>query len=222
MPIAPVSRLKKQEIVWLASHRCKHAHTYLEHYSCYLNENPNRGRTGYFDIETSNLNANYGIMYCYCIKDSDSDKIYERTITPKELKSKDMDKNVIKQLIKDLSLFDRIVTYYGTKFDIPYSRSRAVHHGIPFPAYGEIIHTDCYYIVRNKFKLNSNRLATACEFLLGNTLKTTINFDYWIRAMGGDKEALSYITEHCRYDVVDLERLYNLVIPFKKRADTSA
>ena len=81
MSIAPVSRLKKTEIVWLAAHRCRHSHTYLEHYNCYLDENPNKGRTGYFDIETSNLAANYGIMYCYCIKDGNSDKIFERTIT---------------------------------------------------------------------------------------------------------------------------------------------
>jgi len=40
--------------------------------------------------------------------------------------------------------------------------------------------------------------------------------------MGGDKEALDYITEHCRYDVLDLEKLHNVVIPFRKRLDTSA
>lgn len=221
MPIAPVARLKKDEIVWLASHRCKHSHTYLEHYSCYISENPNRGTIGFFDIETSNLAANYGIMYCYCILDNATNKIYERTITSHELKSGDMDKRVVQQCVNDLKRFDRVVTYYGTKFDISYIRSRAVYHGIDFPAYGEIVHTDLYYVVRHKFRLNSNRLATACEFLLGNTNKTAINFNFWIKAMGGDKESLKYITEHCEYDVIDLKRLYNKIIPYKKRLDVS-
>ena len=221
----PINRMKKSEIAWLNDNMCRHGHTYLSHYSCFLEEKPDGPldiHSGYLDIETSNLAANYGIVYCYCIKDEQSDKIYERTITARELKSSTLDKEVIRQCIKDLENFDRVVTYYGTKFDIPFLRTRAVHHGLQFPEYGELIHTDVYYMVRNKFRLNSNRLNVACECLLGHTDKTRINSDYWIRAMGGDKEALDYITEHCRYDVLDLEKLHNVVIPFRKRLDTSA
>jgi len=223
---APVARLKKADIVWLANNKCKHSHNYLAHFNCFLEERPDgplRIKSGYLDIETSNLAANYGIIYCYCIKDEESDKIFERTITKKELKSKDMDKNVIAQCIKDIKgNFDRIVTYYGTRFDIPYLRSRAVFHGLEFPEYGELLHTDLYYLVRNKFRLNSNRLKTACEFLLGNSDKTNINFTYWIRAMGGDMEALGYIVEHCRCDVLDLQKLHDVVIPFRKTINNPA
>ena len=58
--IAPVHRLKKIEIVWLAKHKCKHGHTYLEHYNCYLKEMPDgriQEKVGFLDIETTGLDA---------------------------------------------------------------------------------------------------------------------------------------------------------------------
>ena len=215
-------KIKKSELVWMNNHTCVHGHTYISHYNCYLLENPGNGRIGYFDIETSNLKANMGIVYSYCIKDSKSDKIYERCITKKEILSKDIDKPVIKQMIEDLKKFDRIVTYYGTRFDIPFIRTRAMIHDLPFPAYGDMIHTDLYFIVRNKFQLTRNSLAVACAVLLGDSFKTMIDYTYWMRAMQGDEKALGYILEHNRYDVIDTERLYNKVIDFKKYSETSA
>jgi len=222
MAIAPVHRLKKAEIVWLGSHRCRHNHTYLEHYNCYLEENPEHGNIGFLDIETSNLKANMGVIYSYCIKDGKSDKIHERLITKKELFSDAMDKALVQSLINDIRSFDILVTYYGTRFDIPFIRSRAVHHGIEYPAYGENIHIDLYYLIRNKFNLTRNSLKVACGFLLGHTDKTQVEWKHWMKAMQGNKEALEYIIEHNRYDVLDLEKLYDKVIPFRKRLDTSA
>lgn len=226
MPKAPITRLKKSEIVWLHTHRCRHGHNYLEHYSCFLDESPKDSpmnlTMGFLDIETSNLKANMGVIYSYCIKDSASETIYERLITKKELFSDDMDKQVVKSLIKDIQKFDILVTYYGTRFDIPFIRSRAVHHGLDYPSYGENIHIDLYYLIRNKFNLTRNSLKVACQFLLGETDKTIVEYKHWMKAMQGNKEALDYIIEHNRYDVLDLEKLYDKIIPFRKRMDTSA
>lgn len=233
MPIAPVSKLKKSEIVWLANHYCKHSHTYLEHYNCYLAEvvkNPlfqkKRGEDipmsqtiGYFDIESSNLKANFGIMFCYCIKDSESNKIYERLITKKEIETC-LDKKVVQQCIKDLKRFDKIVTYYGTRFDLPFVRTRALYHKIPFPFYKELLHTDVYYMVRNKFCLHRNRLEVAYNALIGDSKKTHFN-EAWLKAMTGNKKALKYILSHCRIDVRELEELHKTVENFTMRSDRS-
>lgn len=223
MSVAPVARLKKSEIIWLGSHRCKHSHTYLEHFSCYLAECPDRGKIGFFDIETSvGFKANMGIMISYAIKDDDfDDKVVGRVISRKELKSWDMDKQLVIDCQRDLMSFDIVVGYYSTKFDLPFVRSRAVHHGLEFPAYGEIVHSDLYYIVRNKFALTSNRLETACRFLLGDTEKTHIDYRHWIRAIQGDPESLEYVWDHNVKDVNDTARLYHKIIPYKKRMDTS-
>jgi len=222
----PVGRLRKSEIVWLNNHRCKHSHTYLSHYACYLEESPKESpmdlTMGFLDIETSNLKGNMGVIYSYCIKDADSETIYERVVTKKELFSDDMDKKVVQQLVKDINKFDILVTYYGTRFDIPFIRTRAVHHGIDYPGYGDNIHIDLYYLIRNKFNLTRNSLKVACEFLLGHSDKSMVEWKYWMKAMQGNKEALEYIVEHNRYDVLDLQKLYDKVIPFRRKIDTSA
>jgi len=222
----PVSRLKKSEIIWLATHKCRHGHDYLEHYNCYVDELPPKSpmnlTMGFLDIETSNLKANMGVIYCYCIKDSASDKIYKRVITKKELFSDEMDKKLVNQLVKDIKQFDVLVTYYGTGFDIPFIRTRAVHHGINYPAYGENSHVDLYYLIRNKFNLTRKSLKVACEFLLGESDKTMVEWKHWMKAMQANKESLAYILEHNEYDVLDLEKLYNKVIPFRKNMKMSA
>ena len=226
MALIPITRLKKSEIVWLHTHRCRHSHTYLDHYSCFLDESPKESpmqlNMGFLDIETSNLKANMGVIYSYCIKDGESDNVLQRVITKKELFSDEMDKKLVKNLIKDIKKFDILVTYYGTRFDIPFIRSRAVHHGIDYPSYGENIHIDLYYLIRNKFNLTRSSLKVACEFLLGESDKTMVEWKYWMKAMQGNKEALDYITEHNVADVLDLEKLYDKVIPFRRRMDTSA
>ena len=213
--IAPVQRLKKDEIVWLGTHRCKHHHTFLEHYDCYLSENPQRKRIGYLDIETSNLDADFGIMLCYCIKDGSSNKILEGVLSKKEaIHATAPDKRLVEQCIKDMLKFDLIYTFYGTKFDLKFIRTRAVAMNLDFPLFGTIKHKDIYYIVKNKFKLHSNRLEVACNELLGHSNKSHFDGNIWRQAVQGDTKALGYILSHCQNDVIDLEELRNKIIDF--------
>ena len=222
MPRAPIASMKKEEIIKLSKGRCSHGHNFLEHYSCYLQEKQKNDtfKVGFFDIEASNLRADFGIVLCYCIKNSWEDKIVERCITKKEL-SKSLDKEVIKQLIEDFKQYDMIVGFYSTKFDVPFVRTRALVHGLAFPEFGELYHRDAYYMVRNKFCLSSNRLENSCRVLTGKTDKTRIDSDHWLHALQGQKASLDYIVEHCQYDVLDLEKLYNKVTPFTKMVKKS-
>lgn len=220
----PFHRLKMQEIRWLAAHYCAHGHPYVEHYQCYLREDPERERTGYFDIETSNLDADFGIMLAYCIKDGASKTIHNDVITLDDINScraGDEDKRVVQSCINDLAKFDKIVTFYGTRFDLPFTRTRALVCGVPFPFYGSIVHKDVYYLVRNKFKLSSNRLENSCRVLLDKTQKTRIEKRAWRAAARGDAKSLAYVLDHCKKDVLDLQKLYEKVIDFSARRDTS-
>jgi uncharacterized protein YprB with RNaseH-like and TPR domain len=218
--LAPVHRLKKVDIVWMSQHRCKHRHTYLEHYNCYLEEVTPKERMGFFDIETSNLAANFGIMYCYCIKEHGTDKIYSSIIDEKRI-HKDLDKQVVKQCIKDIQKFDKLITFYGTRFDIPFLRTRALYWGLDFPEFGQLYHNDLYYTIKYKCRLHSNRLENACRTILGRTDKTHLDPIAWIRALQGDKKSLSYIHQHCVYDVQDLEKLWERVHNFTAPKNTS-
>lgn len=209
----PIHRLKKAELVWLGTHKCRHGHTYLEHYACFLKERPDmwHERIGFLDIEASNLSADFGIMLSYCILDNDTDEILYGVINKEDVekfKPDQTDKRIVKQLIKDLMKFDRIVTHYGRKFDIPYIRSRALMMKIDFPGFGSIVNDDTWLMARGKLKLTSNRLDTVERALFGKTLKNRIKSQYWIAGNRGDEKALEYILDHNKRDVKSLKKIW--------------
>lgn len=213
--------MKKSEIVWLGSHHCEHGHTFLQHFACYKGH---KERIGFFDIETSNLVADFGILLSYAIKDGASKKVISSVLTPHDIRKAtfgEEDKRLVRQCLKDLGQFDRIVTYYGSRFDVPFLRARALSMDLDFPNYGTLKHTDLYFIIRGRVALSSKRLENACRVLLGHTEKTRIDSKYWRAGARGDKESLKYILDHNQKDVLDLERLYKKMIHFSKPTDTS-
>lgn len=214
------SRMKKSEIVWMANHKCKHCHTYLEHPQCYDTDHGRDQKIGFLDLECSNLEADFGIILCYCIADLNSDEILHKVITKKELGTC-LDAEVTRDCIRSLKKFDKIITYYGTGFDLPFLRTRAVSQGIDFPEYGELVHNDMYYVVRNKFKLSRNRLDNVCQTLFGETEKTRITAEHWIKALQGNAASLAYILDHCKKDVTELKKLYNKIINYRRGSDVS-
>jgi len=168
-------------------------------------------RVGFLDIETSNLKATFGFVFCYCIADEGTNKIIGSRIDKKDLNGK-MDKRILIQLLKDLENYHRIVTYYGTRFDIPFLRTRCLYHQLPFPEYGMVYHTDLYYVVRNKLQLHRNTQEIATRFLIGESEKTHYGQDQWLRGMVGNEKALRYIYDHCKRDVRDLKKLYEILV----------
>ena len=220
------TKMKKAELLWMCSHKCAaHNVRYIEHPKCYERENPDKTKVGIIDIEASNLKADFGIVICYAILDLNSDTIYKRIATKKELfdRKREPDHGVLVQLCEDMRKFDRLIGYYESdgKFDIPFLRSRAVSQDIDFPGYGEIMMEDAWPIVRYKFCLSSNRLGPASRFLTGDSSKTNWYAKYWIRAIQGDKTALDYIMDHCERDVKDTRKLYQKVARFKRQGNTS-
>lgn len=192
----------------------------MDHYNCYLTECPNSRQEAYLDIETSNLRADYGICYCYCFKPKGSAEIIERVITKGELNTC-LDKKVVQQFIKDLLRFDFTYGYYSSRFDIPFMRTRALYHGLEFPGYGSRYHKDLYFVCKSKLATSSKKLKVVCKTLLGDTNKTELDPHYWITAMSGNKRALDYIVEHCRWDVIDLERVHRKLETFYVQRNTS-
>lgn len=223
MTIQELQRLRKDDIIRLARGRCKHGHNFLEHYRCA--PSTNEERIGFLDIESSGLVADFGIMLSYCIKDGSSDKIYENVLTKGDIEhfqAGDEDRRVVSSLLADLDQFDRVVTYYGSRFDIPFIRTRSESMGLWFPSFGEIKHTDLYYTIKHKFRLSSSRLEQACRVILGHTDKTKIEYKFWRGGARGDEKSLNYILDHNRMDVIDLEKLYNRVIRFSRHRSVSA
>jgi uncharacterized protein YprB with RNaseH-like and TPR domain len=209
-----VAKHTKRELEWLATRKCSHGHTYLAHYSCYAKEveHPTE-KTGFLDIETSNLAADFGIILSYCIKEKGG-KILHGLITPSELRSKIHDKNLVRKCIQDMEGFTRLVTYYGTRFDIPFIRSRALYHRLSFPTHKSIGHTDVYFWVKFKTRLHGNRLQFACDFFDIPAKEHKLHGGMWTSSLTGDKKSLDYILMHNKEDVESLETLYDLLKPY--------
>ena len=212
--------MKKDDILKASVKFCKHGHNFLEHPQCFTDLVP-KEKIGFLDIESSNLNADFGFIISYAIKDADSGEVIGRVLTPKEILSKAKDKYRIGEAADDIIKFDRIVTYYGARFDVPFLRTRAVKWGSDFPVWKVVSHTDAYFIVRNRFHLSRNRLETACRFFKIAAKTHPMEPDQWQDAMSGDKAALKYIWDHNVEDVHSLHELWNLINEFSQLTKTS-
>jgi uncharacterized protein YprB with RNaseH-like and TPR domain len=223
---APIRRLTKSQIEWLADsgNRCKHRHTYLEHYQCFLNEKPVNApfheRVGYLDIESTGLKGNWDYMLCWCIKEAGKEDILGRHLKPREITGYKFDKDLTKELIDTINKFDRVITYYGIRFDIPFIKTRAEKWGLDFPAYRDLWQTDVYFIAKANLLLHSTRLMHVCDLLGIPNKEHKLIPDIWMKAKSGHVPSLEWIFTHCQEDVTSLEmaheRLKKYTLPQKR------
>ncbi|MEM4134562.1 MAG: ribonuclease H-like domain-containing protein [Candidatus Micrarchaeia archaeon] len=215
--------------------RCRHRHTIDEHPGCFANNNilekdyiKETGqpwytypgyKIGYLDIETSTLSADNGYILTWCIKEKGG-KVFSDCIQKEDIFNYEFDKKVVSSLVEKLSDYKIIVTYYGTNFDIPFIRTRALKWGLEFPAYGSIYTWDLYYTVKSKLSLSRNSLDRACS-LLGIKGKTHLDLDVWALATLGDEKALKKVLTHNRFDVIILEKLHDRLSFSRKWIKTS-
>tara|TARA_R100000808_G_C2137903_1_gene145971 strand:+ start:371 stop:1099 length:729 start_codon:yes stop_codon:yes gene_type:complete len=162
---------------------------------------------GYLDIESTGFSANIDVMLSWCIKGRGEKKVAGACITREEIMSPEQDARIVELLVDEMNKYDVIFTYYGTRFDIPFIRTRALYHGTYFPMYRQKSHKDLYYVVKSKLKLHRSSLMAATEFF-GIAGKTRIKPEYWQKARWGDKQSLKYVYEHNVADVEILEDLH--------------
>ena len=160
-------------------------------------------------------------MLSYSILGEDG-KLYAKTIEPKHLRDGSMDKALVIQCLKDFKNFDRLIGFYSTRFDIPFVRTRAVYHNLDFPAFGSGLKpTELYFILRNKFRLHSNRLENGCKFFGIKSKGHPLTPDVWIRCLSGNREALDYVLLHNIEDVKATKELWEKIFYFSGINNTS-
>lgn len=215
--------LTKEQIVYLDEHFCKHGQRYLAHYNCYLKERDNpkiQEKVAYFDLEASNLKADFGVVLCWVLRCPKPKRKIVCSIKPHELRTC-LDKRVMEDLIKVLPSFDRIIGHYSSRFDIPFLRSRAEYHGLQFPEHKALWQTDTWRIARDKFCLSSNRLGNLASLLGIKEKKTPITTEHWIGALTGNQSNLDYIVRHCELDTLILEKVHQRIAKYSPRGKVS-
>jgi DNA polymerase elongation subunit (family B) len=166
-----------------------------------------------WDIEASSLTANFGIILCVGFKEVGGKK--SEVFSSSDYDEPDLIK-AEKLLLKDVSerLLDCDIwlTHFGTYFDILFVNTRLLFHRLPVipPNFN---HIDTWKISKNRLKLSNNRLVTIQNFLGLDNEKNAIKPMMWIRALGGHKPSMRYITDHCRRDVEVLAETYERIKP---------
>jgi uncharacterized protein YprB with RNaseH-like and TPR domain len=170
-----------------------------------------------WDIEASNLSADFGIVLCVGFKEVGAGKPEVLNILDYLYEGDHRDlikaeRRLLKDVSEHLLASDVWLTHYGTWYDIPFINTRLLYHDLPVVP-PNFAHLDTWKISRNRLKLRNNRLITLSEFLGTKEEKNAIKPEQWLRALSGHKPSMDYIVEHCRRDVVVLAETYQRIRP---------
>lgn len=168
-----------------------------------------------FDLETSNLEADFSIILCACIKPYGQPvQVLRADSYPNWHLNRANDAPIVADIAAELRKHAIVISHYGSKFDIRYFRAKMVKHGLdPLPPMFGI---DTWRIAKNNFAVSSRRLKNLANYFeLGD--KDGVEGPLWMGAsLNGDSSALDKIVEHNIIDVEVLEKLACVTFPLTK------
>ncbi len=166
-----------------------------------------------FDIETSNLKADFSIILTACIKPYGREPIVFRADNyPTWEKERSNDYQITKDIAEELRRHAIVITHYGMYFDVPYLRAKMTKHGLePLPL---MFAVDTWLIAKKNFQVSSRRLQTLTQFFdVGE--KKAVEGELWMQAAyDGSKEAMDLVAVHNITDVKILEKLACISFPY--------
>lgn len=159
-----------------------------------------------FDLETSSLLADFGIVLCGVVKPwAEPPVVFRIDDFDGEVGSDDS--RLVRRLIADLGQYLILVAHNGVQFDRKFLNARAVRAKIePLDPRGRII--DPVWLARKHLNLRSNSLEAVSMHLQTVHRKQPVDGSVWQRAvLDHDRQALDEIVEHCIQDVLVLEEV---------------
>jgi uncharacterized protein YprB with RNaseH-like and TPR domain len=166
------------------------------------------GPVGYFDIETTDLYSDKGYILCASIADDDLNVTTWR-LDDYEGRSEPAMLIEMRDMIRDA--FDYVVTWNGKYFDMPWVAYRLVR--AKAGKFNGFRHIDAMNMVprnapsRSLDKV-SRSLGVQDDAEEGDVFKTSYDEAIWAKAISGDREAMDYIVDHNRKDVLLLGRTF--------------
>jgi uncharacterized protein YprB with RNaseH-like and TPR domain len=181
-----------------------------------------------FDIETSNLSADFGRVLCAVVKQVGKKPLVFRGDSYVAWKkgNKYDDSGLVKDIIEELNKHDVLIAHNGLRFDRPFLNTRAFS-GLSGGTGGVIVNPRCKMIdpvtiARKHLRFSWNSLARILQhFGLGS--KSSVEGHMWLRALLAtgkeQRKAMDEVVEHCIVDVVKLEQLVGKLRKFIPRID---
>lgn len=169
-----------------------------------------------FDIETSHLCADFGVILCAVVKPhmkgAKPEVFRGDELNPDWDTKRSYDKPVVRSLLDALNDYDVLIAHNGLKFDLPFIRTRLAKWNLkPLPEKKLI---DPVQIARNKLRMSGNSLDKLASFIQANS-KTPVRGDAWLKAaLDGCRKSMNYIVEHCIEDVNTLDSIVDMVKPY--------
>jgi DNA polymerase elongation subunit (family B) len=149
-------------------------------------------------------------------------KVYDASIPEWEGFDGDMsnDYGVVATIMDLFDEADVVVAHNNDGFDQPKVLTRAWLHGMDPPI--PFKHVDTLKVIRQNFRLTSNRLDNVCQALgLGGKAETG-GIGTWEGCMAGDEKAWRQMVKYNRHDVVLLDGLYTYLQPWAERGPNLA
>jgi DNA polymerase elongation subunit (family B) len=152
-------------------------------------------------------------MICAAWKELGKKKIHATSINDFKRESSTDDRGVVETLANALADADIIIGHNSDAFDIKKLNSRIIYHRLP--PLPKIIQLDTLKEVRKVAKFSSHKLDYLGKILLGHG-KLPTSSGLWDRATDGDRAAVREMVKYNKVDVLRLEEIYNVLLPYMK------
>lgn len=147
-----------------------------------------------------------GYVLCWAAKWRDDNEVMFDSI------NKSGSSRMLKRIHALLEKADAVITYNGQSFDIPTLNKEFVLKGMTPPSPYKSI--DLYQTAKRVFRFPSNKLEYIARSLkLGGKVQHE-GHELWIKTMAGDPEAWQRMEEYNKQDVVLLDKLYTVMLPW--------
>jgi uncharacterized protein YprB with RNaseH-like and TPR domain len=167
-----------------------------------------------FDLECTSLKPTVGRILCASFKPLGKEP-YTFSALDRRFKKPDVfDDGALSKAIRDeLEQFDIIVGWNSKEFDVKFLNSRLMRAGERTKQ--KQPHVDGMWSWRSKSSAWS-KLDTVHKFLGTPEVKTEIEWEKWMQALGWNKTlreaAMDTIITHCEHDVAVLEDVYRVLV----------
>jgi uncharacterized protein YprB with RNaseH-like and TPR domain len=133
-----------------------------------------------FDLETSNLDADFGIVLCGVIKaQGKTTKVFRGDAYPTWRRRRSDDRLILQDLCGELERYDVWCAHNGRDFDVKFLRTRLARWGLPPLVKRKLI--DPLLLARNKFRMSYHSLDSLAR-MLNLPPKTPLRGPVWVEA----------------------------------------
>lgn len=169
-----------------------------------------------FDIETTNLSADFGTLLCVGYKWLGQKAVHVISVLDTDAFTKDPtdDRDVVRRFLDVYKSADLVCAFNGINFDRPYLLAKALEYDIEVPP--NIPMCDPYWTVKSNLRISRKNLWTVQKFLRLSNSKTGVDGKIWKRASVGHIPSVKKIIKHCRADVLTLEEAYLRLRPLMR------